>query len=60
MGDLDEDALYVATADGELVALKARTGAQIWRQKALLHRAVGTAIMDNAVVPRTSRLCALA
>ena len=48
---LDEDALYVATADGELVALKARTGAQIWRQKALLHRGLSPpAIMDNAVV----------
>ncbi len=48
---LDEDALYVATADGELVALKARTGAEIWRQKALLHRGLSApAIMDNAVV----------
>ena len=35
---LDDDALYMATADGEVVALKARTGAEIWRQKALLHR----------------------
>ena len=48
---LDEDALYVATADGELVALKARTGVEIWRQKALLHRGLSApAIMDNAVV----------
>jgi outer membrane protein assembly factor BamB len=48
---LDEDALYVATADGELVALKARTGAEIWRQKALLHRGLSApAITDNAVV----------
>ena len=48
---LDEDALYVATADGELVALKARTGAQIWRQKALLHRGLSApAIMAQAVV----------
>jgi len=48
---LDQDALYVATADGELVALKARTGAEIWRQKALLHRGLSApAIMDNAVV----------
>ena len=48
---LDEEALYVATADGELVALKARTGAEIWRQKALLHRGLSApAIMDRAVV----------
>jgi len=35
---LDDDALYLATADGEIVALKTRTGAELWRQKALLHR----------------------
>jgi outer membrane protein assembly factor BamB len=48
---LDDDALYMETADGELVALKARTGAEIWRQKALLHRGLSApAIMDQAVV----------
>jgi len=48
---LDDDALYVATADGELVALKARTGAEIWRQKALLHRGLSApATMETAVV----------
>jgi outer membrane protein assembly factor BamB len=48
---LDDDALYMATTDGELVALKARTGAEIWRQKALLHRGLSApAIMDHAVV----------
>ncbi|TLY86847.1 MAG: outer membrane protein assembly factor BamB [Gammaproteobacteria bacterium] len=48
---LDDDALYVATADGELLALKARTGAEIWRQKALLHRGLSApATMDNALV----------
>ncbi len=35
---LDDDALYLATADGEIVAMKTRTGAELWRQKALLHR----------------------
>jgi outer membrane protein assembly factor BamB len=48
---LDDDALYMETADGELVALKKRTGAEIWRQKALLHRRLSApAIMDQAVV----------
>jgi len=48
---LDEDALYVATADGELLALKARTGAEMWRQKALLHRGLSApATMDKALV----------
>jgi outer membrane protein assembly factor BamB len=48
---LDDGALYVATADGEVVALKARTGAEIWRQKALLHRGLSPiAVMDEALV----------
>jgi len=48
---LDDDALYVATADGELLALKARTGTEIWRQKALLHRGLSApATMDDALV----------
>jgi outer membrane protein assembly factor BamB len=35
---LDGDTLYLASADGEIVALRTRTGAELWRQKALLHR----------------------
>jgi outer membrane protein assembly factor BamB len=48
---LDDDALYVANADGEVVALRRKTGAEIWRQKALLHRGLSAvALTDNAVV----------
>jgi outer membrane protein assembly factor BamB len=48
---LDDDALYMATADGEVVALRRKTGAEIWRQKALLHRGLSAvALTDNAVV----------
>jgi outer membrane protein assembly factor BamB len=48
---LDDDALYLSTADGEVVALKARSGAEIWRQNALLHRRLSAiAVMDDAVV----------
>jgi outer membrane protein assembly factor BamB len=48
---LDDDAVYVSTSDGEIVALKARTGTEIWRQNALLHRGLSpVAVMDNAVV----------
>lgn len=48
---LDDDALYVASADGSVVALRRRTGAEIWRQKALLHRGLSTvAVTDNAIV----------
>lgn len=48
---LDDDALYIAMADGEVVALRQRTGVEIWRQKALLHRGLSSvALTDNAVV----------
>jgi outer membrane protein assembly factor BamB len=48
---LDEDTLYIADADGEIVALKARTGAEVWRQNALLHRGLSPlAVMDDTVV----------
>jgi outer membrane protein assembly factor BamB len=47
----DDDTLYVSDADGEVVALKKRTGAEIWRQNALLHRGLsGLALMDDAIV----------
>jgi outer membrane protein assembly factor BamB len=48
---LDDDVVYLSTSDGEVVALKGRTGAEIWRQNALLHRGLsGVAVMDNALV----------
>jgi outer membrane protein assembly factor BamB len=50
---LDDDGLYMATADGEIAALRARTGAELWRQKALLHRGLSALVpMDevNALV----------
>jgi outer membrane protein assembly factor BamB len=48
---LDDDALYIAMADGEVVAMRPRSGGEIWRQKALLHRGLsGVAVSDNAVV----------
>lgn len=50
---LDDDTVYLADADGEIVALKTRTGAELWRQKVLLHRGLSAiATMDevNAIV----------
>jgi outer membrane protein assembly factor BamB len=48
---LDDDAIYVAMADGEVIALRQRTGAELWRQKALLHRGLSAvALTDNSVV----------
>ena len=48
---LGDDVVYLSTSDGEVVALKARTGTEIWRQKALLHRGLSPiAVMDDALV----------
>jgi outer membrane protein assembly factor BamB len=48
---LDDEALYISTADGEVVALRARTGAEIWRQSVLLHRGLSQpANMDDVIV----------
>ena len=48
---LDDDAIYIAMADGEVVAMRPRTGAEVWRQKALLHRGLSSvAVTDNAVI----------
>ena len=48
---LDDGALYVATADGEVISLRRRTGTEIWRQKALLHRRLSAVVeADTSVV----------
>jgi outer membrane protein assembly factor BamB len=41
---LDDSSLYVSTSDGEVVALRRRTGTELWRQKALLHRRLSAAV----------------
>lgn len=48
---LDEDTLYLADSDGIVAALKARTGAEVWRQNVLLHRGLSPiAVMEDTVV----------
>jgi outer membrane protein assembly factor BamB len=48
---LDDESLYISTADGEIAALRRRTGTEIWRQKALLHRRLSTAVeADDSIV----------
>lgn len=48
---LDDSGLYISTADGEVVALRRRTGTELWRQKALLHRRLSAAVeTDTSVV----------
>jgi outer membrane protein assembly factor BamB len=47
----DEETLFLSDADGEIVALKARTGAEVWRQNALLHRGLSAlAVTDDSVI----------
>jgi outer membrane protein assembly factor BamB len=48
---VDDDNVYVSTADGEVLALKRRTGVEMWRQKALAHRGLsGPAVAGDAIV----------
>jgi len=48
---LDDSSLYVSTSDGEVVALRRRTGTELWRQKALLHRRLSAAVeTDTSIV----------
>jgi outer membrane protein assembly factor BamB len=48
---LDDETLYVSDADGQIVALKARTGAEVWRQPVLLHRGLSAlGLMDDSLV----------
>jgi outer membrane protein assembly factor BamB len=48
---LDDNSIYVSTSDGEVIALRRRTGTEIWRQKALLHRRLSAAVeADSAIV----------
>jgi outer membrane protein assembly factor BamB len=48
---LDDESLYVSTADGEIMALRRRTGTELWRQKGLLHRRLSAVVeADTSVV----------
>jgi outer membrane protein assembly factor BamB len=48
---LDDGALYMASADGDVVAMQKRTGVEMWRQNALAHRRLSTVVAsDDALV----------
>jgi hypothetical protein len=48
---LDDGALYVAMANGEVVAMRRRTGTELWRQKGLMHRRLSAAVeADTSIV----------
>ena len=45
---LDDDTLYMVAADSEVVAMRAKTGTELWRQKVLLNRGLSApATMDD-------------
>jgi outer membrane protein assembly factor BamB len=47
---VDDNAVYVATAEGELVRLDRRTGSEQWRQKSLLRRQLSAPVIYNGRV----------
>jgi outer membrane protein assembly factor BamB len=50
--DLDDDQMYVSTSQGELVALKRRTGVEVWRNDSLKNRSLSAPAVagDHVVV----------
>jgi len=44
---IDDDALYMSTADGDVVSMRRRTGAELWRQSALAHRRLSKVVTSN-------------
>src|SRR5439155_1031618 len=49
--DVDDDQLYVSTSGGELVALKRRSGIEVWRNDALKFRSLSApAVVGDYVV----------
>lgn len=48
---LDDEHLYVATSEGDVVAMTSRTGGETWRQKALAYRGLSApVVLGNYVV----------
>lgn len=49
--DIDDERVFVSTAGGEVVALRRRTGVEVWRQDALRRRGLsGPAVVGSQVV----------
>lgn len=47
---LDDDQLYVATSDGDVVALRRRDGGTVWQQKGLARRSLGVPALHGGAV----------
>ena len=49
--DVDDDQMYVSTSQGEVVALKRRTGVEVWRNRSLKRRSLSApAVVGDYVV----------
>ncbi len=48
--DVDDDALYVSSADGEVVALRRRNGIELWRQNSLKFRRLSAPVAAGSYV----------
>jgi len=49
--DVDDDQMYIATSLGEVVAMKRRSGAEVWRNDSLKHRGLSApAVVGDFVV----------
>jgi outer membrane protein assembly factor BamB len=49
--DINDDAVFTATTDGELVSMRRRTGVEIWRQSALKRRGLSApTVVGGSVV----------
>jgi outer membrane protein assembly factor BamB len=47
---VDDETVYVSTAEGEVIALRRASGTEVWRQKGLAHRGLSAPIVtENAV-----------
>ena len=47
---LDDESLYYASATGEVVALRKRTGAELWRQEVLKYRSLSAPAAHGGAV----------
>jgi outer membrane protein assembly factor BamB len=44
---IDDDALYLSTADGDVVSMRRRTGTELWRQTVLARRLLSKVVTSN-------------
>jgi outer membrane protein assembly factor BamB len=47
---IDDDRIYLATADGQVIAMRRNTGVELWRQKALMYRALSAPVVTGDAI----------